>query len=173
MRSTLTSISGATTHLSTAGSTIRCPHFAAIFCQPTRGAKWIATASMRASQCRRGRRSKRHGGCSSWRTRIRSLRESSAGSTCRQMTWPRRLEPFAGHPKLVGVRHIVQGEPDDKFMLRSAFCRGISYLEDLNLTYDILIYPRHLPVAAEFVSRFRRQRFVLDHLAKPDIRSGG
>jgi L-fuconolactonase len=83
-----------------------------------------------------------------------------------------QLEPFAGHPKLVGVRHIVQGEPDDRFMLRSAFCRGISYLEDLNLTYDILIYPRHLPVAAEFVSRFRRQRFVLDHLAKPDIRSG-
>ena len=62
-----------------------------------------------------------------------------------------QLEPFAGHPKLVGVRHIVQGEPDDRFMLRAAFCRGISHLEDLNLTYDILIYPRHLPVAAELV----------------------
>ena len=82
------------------------------------------------------------------------------------------LERFASHPKLVGVRHIIQGEPDDKFMLRPAFCRGISLLEDLNLTYDILIYPRHLPVAAELVSRFRRQRFVLDHLAKPDVRSG-
>jgi L-fuconolactonase len=83
-----------------------------------------------------------------------------------------QLEPFAGHPKLVGVRHIVQGEPDDRFMLRSAFCRGMSHLDDLNLTYDILIYPRHLPVAAELASRFRRQRFVLDHLAKPDVRSG-
>jgi L-fuconolactonase len=83
-----------------------------------------------------------------------------------------QLEPFAGHPKLVGVRHIVQGEPDDKFMLRSAFCRGLSQLDDLNLTYDILIYPRHLPVAAELAARFRRQRFVLDHLAKPDVRSG-
>jgi L-fuconolactonase len=83
-----------------------------------------------------------------------------------------QLEPFAGHPKLLGVRHIVQDEPDDKFMLRPAFCRGISQLEDIDLTYDILVYPRHLPVAAELVSRFRRQRFVLDHLAKPCVRSG-
>ncbi len=82
-----------------------------------------------------------------------------------------QLEPFAGHPKLVGVRHIVQSEPDDRFMLRPAFCRGISLLEDLNLTYDILIYPGQLPLAAELAARFRRQRFVLDHLAKPEIRA--
>ncbi len=82
-----------------------------------------------------------------------------------------QLEQFALKPKLVGVRHIVQDEIDDRFMLRPAFCRGVSLLEDLNLTYDILIHPRHLPVAADFVSRFRRQRFVVDHLAKPDIRS--
>jgi len=83
-----------------------------------------------------------------------------------------QLEPFVDHPKLVGVRHIVQAEPDDRFMLRPAFCRGISLLEDRDLTYDILIYPRHLPAALELVSRFKRQRFVLDHLAKPEIRSG-
>lgn len=82
-----------------------------------------------------------------------------------------QLEQFAGHPKLVGVRHIVQSEPDARFMLRPAFCRGISLLEDLNLTYDILVYPGQLPVAAELVARFRRQRFVLDHLAKPAVRS--
>lgn len=83
-----------------------------------------------------------------------------------------QLELFAAHPKLVGLRHIVQAEPDDRFMLRPAFCRGISLLADRDLTYDILIYPRHLPAALEVVSRFTRQRFVLDHLAKPDIRSG-
>jgi L-fuconolactonase len=76
------------------------------------------------------------------------------------------------HRKLVGLRHIVQSEPDDRFLLKPAFCRGISLLEDLDLAYDILIYPKHLAVAAEFVSRFKRQRFVIDHLAKPDIRSG-
>src|SRR5687767_8650355 len=83
-----------------------------------------------------------------------------------------QLEPFVDHPKFIGVRHIVQAEPDDRFMLRPAFCRGISLLGDRDLTYDILIYPRHLPVALELVSRFTCQRFVLDHLAKPEIRSG-
>jgi L-fuconolactonase len=83
-----------------------------------------------------------------------------------------QLERFVDHPKFVGVRHIVQAEGDDRFMLRPRFSRGISLLEDRDLTYDILIYPKHLPVAAELVSRFPRQRFVLDHLAKPDVRSG-
>ena len=82
-----------------------------------------------------------------------------------------QLEQLLDHPKFVGVRHIVQAEADDRFMLRPRFCRGISLLEDRNLTYDILIYPKHLGVAAELVSRFPRQHFVLDHLAKPDIRS--
>jgi L-fuconolactonase len=83
-----------------------------------------------------------------------------------------QLARFVDHPKFLGVRHIVQAEPDDRFMLRPEFCRGISLLEDRNLTYDILIYPKHLPAAAELVSRFKRQRFVLDHLAKPNIRGG-
>jgi L-fuconolactonase len=83
-----------------------------------------------------------------------------------------QLAEWAVHPKLVGVRHVVQDEPDDRFLLGAAFGRGIALLEELDLAYDILIYPRHLPVAAEFVSRFPGQRFVLDHLAKPDIRHG-
>jgi L-fuconolactonase len=83
-----------------------------------------------------------------------------------------QLDRFAAHPKLVGVRHIVQSEADDRFLVRPAFCRGIAQLEAFGLPYDLLIYPRHLPVAAEFVSQFERQRFVLDHLGKPDIRGG-
>jgi L-fuconolactonase len=82
-----------------------------------------------------------------------------------------QIERFR-HRKLVGLRHIVQSEPDDRFLLKPSFCRGISLLEDLDLAYDILIYPKHLAAAAEFVGRFKRQRFVIDHLAKPDIRSG-
>jgi L-fuconolactonase len=82
------------------------------------------------------------------------------------------LDRFAAHPKLIGVRHIVQSEADDRFLLRPAFLRGIAQLEAFGLAYDVLIYPRHLPHAIEFVSQFERQRFVLDHLAKPDIRGG-
>ena len=82
------------------------------------------------------------------------------------------LESLAGRSKLVGVRHIVQSEPDERFLMQPDFLRGIAMLEEFDLAYDILIYARHLPVAAEFVARFPRQRFVLDHLAKPPIKSG-
>jgi L-fuconolactonase len=78
----------------------------------------------------------------------------------------------AGDRRLVGVRHIAQDEPDDRFLVRPAFLRGIEALGELDLAYDILVYPRHLPVALELAQRFPAQRFVLDHLGKPDIRGG-
>jgi len=82
------------------------------------------------------------------------------------------LRKVSINPKFVGVRHIVQSEPDERFLLREDFMRGIAALEEFDLAYDILIYTQHLPVAAEFVERFPRQRFVLDHMAKPRIKSG-
>jgi len=82
------------------------------------------------------------------------------------------LAALAAYPKLVGVRHVVQDEPDDRFLLRSDVCRGVAMLEEFGLSYDILVYPRQLPIVAEFLSRFPSQRFVLDHLAKPEIRHG-
>jgi L-fuconolactonase len=83
----------------------------------------------------------------------------------------RDLAKLAARRKLVGVRHIVQAEPDD-FLLRPDFLRGVALLERFGLAYDILIYPRHLPAALAFARRFPRQRFVLDHMAKPEIRAG-
>jgi L-fuconolactonase len=80
------------------------------------------------------------------------------------------LQAFANQSKLVGVRHIVQSEPDDRFLLQPEFHRGVSMLEEYDLTYDILIYEKHLRVAVEFVKQFPKQRFVLDHLAKPRIK---
>lgn len=82
-----------------------------------------------------------------------------------------QLAAFARNSKLVGVRHIVQSEPDNQFLLGDDFLRGMALLEKFDLTYDILIYPQHLPVAAQFVERFPKQRFVLDHLAKPHIKA--
>ena len=80
------------------------------------------------------------------------------------------LERVARHPRLAGIRHIVQGEPDG-FLERPAFRRGIACLEPYGLTYDILVYARQLPAAAAFAGAFPRQRFVLDHLGKPAIRA--
>ena len=83
-----------------------------------------------------------------------------------------QLERFGGDGKLVGVRHIVQDEPDHEFMLRSDFRAGIARLAEFGLTYDVLIYPRQLPAAIRLVREFPDQRFVLDHIAKPAIAEG-
>ncbi len=81
------------------------------------------------------------------------------------------LEEFSAHPKLVGVRHVVQDEPDEKFLQRVDFRRGIAALHRFGLAFDILIYSRQLPAAIELVSHFPSQKFVVDHLAKPPIAS--
>ncbi len=82
------------------------------------------------------------------------------------------LGELSSHPRFVGVRHVVQDEPDDRFLLLPDFQRGIGRLKAYGLTYDILIYPRQLPAAIELVRRFPEQPFVLDHLAKPAVRDG-
>ena len=80
-----------------------------------------------------------------------------------------RLASLSKDKKLKGIRHIVQGEPEG-FMLREDFQHGISKLEKYNLTYDILVYPNQLVEAVKLVDRFPNQPFVLDHIAKPNIK---
>jgi len=82
-----------------------------------------------------------------------------------------QLEQFSQYPKFRGVRHVVHDEPDDAFMLRESFLRGLSHLKRFGLTYDLLLFPRHLPIACDVVRRFPEQFFVLDHIAKPPIRA--
>ena len=87
--------------------------------------------------------------------------------------FPALLEKFAANPKLRAIRHVVQDEPDDRFILGEAFNRGIDRLLETRLVYDILIFERHLPYAIEFVKRHsEEQLFVLDHIAKPKIAAG-
>jgi L-fuconolactonase len=70
------------------------------------------------------------------------------------------------------VRHVVQSEPDDDFMIRPDFLRGIGELRAFKLTYDILIFPKQLPAAIKLVTKYPEQPFVLDHIAKPLIKDG-
>jgi L-fuconolactonase len=81
------------------------------------------------------------------------------------------LERLAACTKLKGVRHVVQSEPDDQFILRDDFNRGVSPLKSLGLRYDILIFERHLPQTIKFVDRHPDQVFILDHIAKPKIKA--
>ncbi|RZJ45842.1 MAG: amidohydrolase, partial [Chryseobacterium sp.] len=82
-----------------------------------------------------------------------------------------RLEHFSVYEKLKGFRHVVQGEPDD-FMFEKDFRNGIAALKQFNYTYDILIFHRQLPAAIDLIKNFPDQPFVIDHIAKPDIKSG-
>jgi L-fuconolactonase len=81
-----------------------------------------------------------------------------------------QLIHFSRHPKLVGVRHVIHDEVDDNFMLRNDFLKGIRLLKKYELTYDILVFPKHLPNTIKLVSQFPEQVFVLDHIAKPLIK---
>lgn len=80
-----------------------------------------------------------------------------------------QLEKYSSHPKLKAVRHVVQDEPDDEFILRDDFNRGIAQLKDHGMVYDILIFEHQLAPTIQFVDRHAEQLFVLDHVAKPQI----
>jgi L-fuconolactonase len=82
------------------------------------------------------------------------------------------LHDLATNPTFVGVRHVVQDEPDPRFVLGSDFGRGLRQLHQHGLTYDLLLYPEQLPAAVELVGLFPEQPFVIDHLAKPRIAAG-
>lgn len=82
-----------------------------------------------------------------------------------------RLQYYCQVPVVKGFRHILQAE-DPAFMLKPEFLRGIGALQEYGFTYDILVYPRHLPAVQQLVKQFPDQRFVIDHIAKPDISKG-
>jgi L-fuconolactonase len=82
------------------------------------------------------------------------------------------LAAFVGRPGFVGVRHVVQDEPDPRFLLGERFVRGLRQLAPLGLTYDLLLYPPQLSAAVELAGLLPEQPFVLDHLAKPRVREG-
>ena len=86
--------------------------------------------------------------------------------------FPGVMEEFEDRTKLKGLRHVIQGEPDENYILRADFNSGILAMQGSGLVYDILIYERHLPQTIEFVDEYPDQIFVLDHIAKPRIGAG-
>jgi len=81
-----------------------------------------------------------------------------------------QLIHFSENPKLVGVRHVIHDEQDVNFMLTKSFLNGIASLKKFGLTYDILIFPQHLPNTIQLISQFPEQVFILDHIAKPSVK---
>jgi len=83
-----------------------------------------------------------------------------------------QLAEFIAHPKFVGVRHVVQDEPDENFIVRDDVSRGLAVLEKHDVAFDLLFYVQHLKHAATVARRFPNLRLVIDHLAKPKIKAG-
>ncbi len=83
-----------------------------------------------------------------------------------------QLSEWKSEKKLVGFRHVLQAEPELEYMLRPNFLRGVGALAKHGFRYDILIFPKHLPLAQKFIAQFPDQPFVLDHIAKPYIKAG-
>jgi L-fuconolactonase len=86
--------------------------------------------------------------------------------------FPACMEEFDGREKLKGLRHVIQGEKDEHYILREDFNSGIRTLVGSGLVYEILIYERHLADTIYFVDDHPEQVFVLDHIAKPQIAAG-
>ncbi|MDP5089093.1 MAG: amidohydrolase family protein, partial [Saprospiraceae bacterium] len=84
-----------------------------------------------------------------------------------------RLSFYRNFPILKGFRHVVQDEKDPEFMLHPAFLQGIEQLIKYGYCYDILVYARQLPQVLAFLNHFPDTPFIIDHLAKPDIKQGG
>ncbi|MDA9554608.1 amidohydrolase family protein [Pelobium sp.] len=82
-----------------------------------------------------------------------------------------RLAHYYQEPLIKGFRHILQGEKQRDLMLQPDFKNGISLLAKYNFTYDILIFPDQLQFAEQLVKAFPNQKFIIDHIAKPDIKN--
>ena len=82
---------------------------------------------------------------------------------CGKPDWAQEV----AHPKVVAVRHVVQDEPDDNFILRKDFNRGVSLVGELNLAYEILVFQRQLKNVLAFADRHPTMRLILDHMGKP------
>ena len=77
------------------------------------------------------------------------------------------------NPKFLGVRHVVQDEPDDNFLIRTDVLRGLSILEKHHVPFDVLIYVKHLKHVPTLARKFPTLKMVINHLAKPQIASHG
>jgi L-fuconolactonase len=81
-----------------------------------------------------------------------------------------RLQYYSQFKKMKGFRHVLQGESQRDFMLRPAFMNGLGHLHNYGFTYDLLIYADQLHYCDRLVRQLPEQPFVLDHIAKPDVK---
>jgi L-fuconolactonase len=80
-----------------------------------------------------------------------------------------QLDELCPHPKFKGVRHLVESEPDDDWLVRPAVLSGLKQLSARGLSYDLLVHTRHLKHVPLIAESCPDLPLVIDHLAKPPI----
>jgi L-fuconolactonase len=83
----------------------------------------------------------------------------------------RQLEELTKHPKLKGVRHLVESEPDDAWLVQPQVLRGLNRLAAFDLSYDLLVHTRHLKHVSRLADSCPKLSLVLDHMAKPPLKT--
>ncbi len=82
------------------------------------------------------------------------------------------LDNLQRNPQFKGVRHLVQDEPDPRWLLRPDVLRGLGELQRRSIPYDLLLRPVHLPVVPVLAEKLPELQMVIDHIAKPSISTG-
>lgn len=79
-----------------------------------------------------------------------------------------QLAALAEHERVVGVRHLLQDEPDG-FARTEAFLRGARVLARRGWTFDACVRARQIPDVTALAASVPDLAIVLDHLGKPAI----
>jgi len=85
---------------------------------------------------------------------------------------PQRIAALAAHPKLRGLRPMLQDLDDDRWIADPALAPAVAAMQRHGLCFDALVLPRHLPPLLEFVRSHPQLPIVIDHLAKPAMQEG-
>jgi L-fuconolactonase len=83
-----------------------------------------------------------------------------------------QLDEFVAHPKFKGVRHLVESEPSEDWLVQPAVLDGFRALASYGITYDMLVHTRHLKHVVTVAKECPELPLVVDHLAKPPIAAG-
>lgn len=86
--------------------------------------------------------------------------------------FPEALERYRRDRYFVAVRPMLEGLPEDDWILRPRVMEALSLIARSGLAFEFLTYPRHLPHVLKVLERIPGLRSVIDHLSKPNIRAG-
>ena len=82
------------------------------------------------------------------------------------------LDSLLEHGPLVGIRHQVEDDPDDDWLVAEETIRGLRDIAARGLAYDMLVKPRHMKHLLAVAGKVPELRMVIDHIAKPLIAEG-